>query len=51
MKRLEVHRNEILGEGEFGVVYKGRYYRKGGQIEDVAVKQLKGMNGASIQRA
>ena len=27
LKRLAV-RDQVLGEGEFGIVYKGRYYRK-----------------------
>ena len=42
LKRLEV-RDEVLGEGEFGIVYKGRYHGKNTKGIDVAVKQLKGM--------
>ena len=42
LKRLEVH-DEVLGEGEFGIVYKGRYHGKDTKVIDVAVKQLKGM--------
>ena len=42
LKRLEV-RDEVLGEGEFGIVYKGRYYCKDNTAINVAVKQLKGM--------
>ena len=45
LERLEVLRDEILGEGEFGVVYRGRYRGEDEQIFDVAVKQLKGRNG------
>ena len=41
LKRLVV-RDELLGEGEFGIVYKGRYHRKDNKAIDVAVKQLKG---------
>ena len=33
----------MLGEGEFGIVYKGRYHGKDTKVIDVAVKQLKGM--------
>ena len=42
LKRLEVQ-DEVLGEGEFGIVYKGRYHGKDTKVIDVAVKQLKGM--------
>ena len=41
LENLEVF-DEILGEGEFGIVYKGRYSGKDGNITDVAVKKLKG---------
>ena len=41
LKRLV--RDEVLGEGEFGIVYKGRYHCKNNKAVDVAVKQLKGM--------
>lgn len=41
LENLEVC-NEILGEGEFGIVYKGRYGGKDGNMIDVAVKKLKG---------
>ena len=41
LKRLEV-RDKVLGEGEFGIVYKGRYHCKNNKATDVAVKQLKG---------
>lgn len=41
LENLEVS-NEILGEGEFGIVYKGRYGGKDGNMIDVAVKKLKG---------
>ena len=34
--------DEVLGEGEFGIVYKGCYSGKDGNITDVAVKKLKG---------
>ena len=44
LERLELLHDEILGEGEFGVVYKGRYRGEDGQIFDVAVKELKGRN-------
>ena len=42
LKRLEVQ-DEVLGEGEFGIVYKGCYRGKDAIVIDVAVKQLKGM--------
>ena len=42
LKRLDVQ-DEVLGEGEFGIVYKGRYRGKDNKVIDVAVKQLKGM--------
>ena len=42
LKRLEVQ-DEVLGEGEFGIVYKGRYHGKDSKVIDVAVKQFKGM--------
>ena len=42
LKRLEVG-DEVLGEGEFGIVYKGRYHCENDKAIDVAVKQLKGM--------
>lgn len=41
LENLEVC-DEILGEGEFGIVYKGRYGGKDGNMIDVAVKKLKG---------
>lgn len=41
LKNLKVL-DEILGEGEFGIVYKGRYGGKDGNMTDVAVKKLKG---------
>ena len=41
LNRLEV-KNEVLGEGQFGIVYKGQYRRDDGNVIDVAVKQLKG---------
>ena len=41
LKRLEVQ-DEVLGEGEFGIVYRGRYHGKDTKVIDVAVKQLKG---------
>jgi len=41
LNRLEV-KNEVLGEGQFGIVYKGRYSRDDGNVIDVAVKRLKG---------
>ena len=40
MENLEVL-DEVLGEGEFGIVYKGRY-GKDGNVTDVAVKKMKG---------
>ena len=40
--RLEVFRDKVLGQGEFGIVYKGLYRREDGNVIDVAVKQLKG---------
>ncbi len=42
LKRLEVFHDEVLGQGEFGIVFKGYYRRKDGNVIDVAVKQLKG---------
>ena len=39
---------EVLGEGEYGIVYKGRCGRKNGNIIDVAVKKLKGMHRSLI---
>ena len=42
LKRLEVQ-DEVLGEGEFGVLYKGRYHGKDTKVIDVAVKKLKAM--------
>lgn len=41
-KSLKVFRDEVLGQGEFGIVYKGHYRKKDGNVIDVAVKQLKG---------
>lgn len=41
-KSLEVFRDKVLGQGEFGIVYKGHYRKKDGNVIDVAVKQLKG---------
>lgn len=41
LNRLEV-KDEVLGEGQFGIVYKGQYCREDGKVMDVAVKQLKG---------
>ena len=41
LNRLEI-KNEVLGEGQFGIVSKGRYCRDDGNVIDVAVKQLKG---------
>ena len=41
LQSLEVL-DEVLGEGEYGIVYRGRYGRKDGNITDVAVKKLKG---------
>jgi len=40
LNRLEV-KDEVLGEGQFGIVYKGQYCREDGKVIDVAVKQLK----------
>lgn len=40
-ENLEVF-DEILGEGEFGIVYKGGLCGKEGNKTDVAVKKLKG---------
>ena len=45
MENLEVL-DEVLGEGEFGIVYKGRY-GKDGNVTDVAVKKLKGTKNGS----
>ena len=42
LKRLKIQ-NKVLGEGEFGIVYKGRYHCKDKKVIDVAVKQLKGV--------
>ena len=41
MERLKVS-DIVLGEGEFGVVKKGRYRGHDAKTIDVAVKQLKG---------
>ena len=46
LENLEVF-DEILGEGEFGIVYKGRYGGKDGNMTDVAVKKLKGRDTKS----
>lgn len=43
LKRLEIT-DTLLGEGEFGIVYKGRYRCKDEKVIDVAVKQLKGLS-------
>ncbi|XP_022778795.1 fibroblast growth factor receptor 1-like, partial [Stylophora pistillata] len=40
LESLEVF-DELLGEGEFGIVYKGRYGGKDGNMTDLAVKKLK----------
>ena len=40
--------DEVLGEGEYGIVYKGRYGGRNGSIIDVAVKKLKGMHKGLI---
>lgn len=45
LERLYVLRDDVLGEGEFGIVYKGRYRGEDGKYSDVAVKQLKGIMG------
>ncbi|XP_068762386.1 fibroblast growth factor receptor 2-like isoform X2 [Montipora capricornis] len=45
--RLHVFEDEKLGEGAFGIVRKGKYRAKNGQILDVAVKQLKDTAGVS----
>ena len=50
LERLELFHDEILGEGEFGVVYKGRYRGEDEQIFDVAVKELKGRNGCRCSK-
>ena len=39
---------EVLGQGEYGIVYKGRCSRKNGNVIDVAVKKLKGMHRSLI---
>ena len=39
---------EVLGEGEYGIVYKGRCGRKNGNVIDVAIKKLKGMHRSLI---
>ena len=39
---------EVLGQGEYGIVYKGRCGRKNGNVIDVAVKKLKGMHRSLI---
>ena len=31
---------QVIGEGEFGSVYKGSYMTDGGQVKDVAIKAL-----------
>ncbi|XP_068762211.1 fibroblast growth factor receptor 4-like isoform X1 [Montipora capricornis] len=46
-QRLRVFEDEKLGEGAFGIVRKGKYRAKNGQILDVAVKQLKDTAGVS----
>ena len=40
--------DEVLGEGEYGIVYKGRYGERNGSTTDVAVKKLKGMHKGLI---
>ena len=40
--------DEVLGEGEYGIVYKGRYGGRNGSITDVVVKKLKGMHKGLI---
>lgn len=42
--------DEVLGEGEYGIVYKGRYGGRNGSITDVAVKKLKG-NACTLAKA
>ena len=39
---------EVLGQGEYGIVYKGRCGRKNGNVIDVAVKKLKGMHRSLV---
>lgn len=41
-EKLEITR-EKLGRGEFGIVYKGFYLRRGGSKLPVAVKCLRGL--------
>lgn len=41
-EKLEITR-EKLGRGEFGIVYKGFYSRRGGSKLPVAVKSLRGL--------
>ncbi|XP_022779855.1 fibroblast growth factor receptor 3-like [Stylophora pistillata] len=43
--------DEVLGEGEYGIVYKGRYGGKNGSITDVAVKKLKDNAGTLAKAA
>ena len=40
--------DEVLGEGEYGIVHKGRYGGRNGSITDVVVKKLKGMHKGLI---
>ncbi|PFX16334.1 Fibroblast growth factor receptor 4 [Stylophora pistillata] len=42
--------DEVLGRGEYGIVYKGRYGGRNGSITDVAVKKLKG-NANTLAKA
>ncbi|RMX61321.1 hypothetical protein pdam_00018076 [Pocillopora damicornis] len=42
--------DEVLGEGEYGIVYKGRYGERNGSTTDVAVKKLKG-NACTLAKA
>ncbi|XP_058940136.1 fibroblast growth factor receptor 3-like [Pocillopora verrucosa] len=42
--------DEVLGEGEYGIVYKGLYGERNGSTTDVAVKKLKG-NACTLAKA
>ena len=39
-KEYELDKNNVLGKGSFGIVYKGKHYNKYGEPEEVAFKKI-----------
>ena len=49
--QIEYHKEQTLGEGNFGVVYKGVRIKSDGEWEEVAIKKMKDteMNGSAVE--